>query len=113
MNESDNNTMSILDALIIDIIDDLPLVPLEAKVSVTNYDMDEIRVLELVLGKYLRYKLDQLNETGNEELITECIERSEDESLGDVVAAVFILKEIWKQLRETHRLKVVKDPKGG
>ena len=60
------------------------------------------------MAKYLKNRLCQLNEQGNDALLKECIKRSGDESLDDTGAATFILREIWKQLRESHRLRVVK-----
>jgi hypothetical protein len=56
----------------------------------------------------MKYRLDQLNDQGNDALLKECIERSGDEFLDDVEASVFILKMIWKRLRETHKLRVLK-----
>jgi hypothetical protein len=69
---------------------------------------EELRILELVQGKYLKYRLDQLTEQGNDDLLRECRERSGDKSMDDVGASAFILREIWKQLRETHQLRVIK-----
>jgi hypothetical protein len=60
------------------------------------------------MEKYMKYRLDQSNEQGNSALLKECIERSGDESLDDTGAAEFILREIWKRLRESYRLRVVK-----
>jgi hypothetical protein len=60
------------------------------------------------MGKFMKYRLDQLNEQGNDLLLKECIERSGDESLDDAGATAFILTEMWNRLRESHRLRVVK-----
>ena len=70
MNESDNQTQSLLDALITDLIAEWPL---EAIVNAANLDKNEFRILELTLRKIVKYRLDQLYETGNEELKRECI----------------------------------------
>lgn len=105
MNEHNKNNLTLLDALIIDILNDLTL---EERVSIADLDEDEFRVLELVQGKYIKYRLDQLSKQGNDELLKECRKRSGDKSLDDIGASVFILKELWKRLRETHRLRVVK-----
>lgn len=102
MNEAGN---SLLDALISDLIDELPL---ESRVRAANLDEDELRVLEAVLCKFLTYRLEQLNKQVNEELLNECIARSGDESLDDDGASAFILKELWKRLRDTHKLKVIR-----
>lgn len=71
-------------------------------------DEHELKTLQLVLGKYMKYRLDRLNEKGNDALLKECIERSCNESLDDTGAAAFILQLIWERLKEPHRLRVVK-----
>ncbi len=81
--------------------------PLESRISTANLDEDEFRVVELTLGKYIRHKLDQLDVIVNKKLMEDCLEKSE-ESLDEVDAATVILKELWNQLRETHKLRVVK-----
>ena len=95
---------SLLDALISDIIDEIPL---ENRVRFANLAEDEIQVLEAVLGKFLNYRLEKLDEKVNEGLLNECRERSGDETIDDNGAAGFILTEVWKKLMETHRLKAV------
>ena len=100
MNDSNN---SLLDALITELIDELSL---ESKVRVANLDDKELKVLEAVLGKFLTYRLEKLDKQVNGELLKECIEKSGDESLDDVRASAFILKEFWKRLQETHKLKI-------
>ena len=99
------NKNSLLDALIIDLIAEMPL---EARVSTANLDDNEFRILDLTLRKIVKYRLEQLNDTGNEELKRECIALSGKDSLDDAEAATIILKELWKRLRETHKLRVVK-----
>ena len=105
MNKSDKYPQSLIDALIISILDDLTL---EERVSIDDLDEHELRTLQLVMGKYMKFRIDQLNEQGNRKLLKECREKSGDESLDDAGAAVFVLKEIWKQMQETLRIRVVK-----
>ena len=105
MNNNGEKKLTLLDALIIGILNDLTL---EERVSIADLDEDELKTLQLVMGKYMKYRLDQLNEEGNDALLKECIERSGDDSLDDTGAAEFILREVWKRSRETHRLRVVK-----
>ena len=76
--------------------------------SIADLNEGELQTLQLVMGKYMKYRLDQLSEQGNDELLKECIERWGDKSLDDVGASVFILKMIWERLRETHKLRVLK-----
>ena len=93
-----------VDMVVREIILDLTL---EEKVATANLDEDEFRVLELTLGKYIRYRLDQLDTNVNKALMEDCIEKS-GEPLDKADAASVILKELWTRLRETHRLRVVK-----
>jgi hypothetical protein len=77
-------------------------------VSIADLDEEELKTLQLVLGKYVKYRLDQLNEQGNDALLKECRDRSGDDSLDDTDAAALILTELWNRLREIHRIRVVK-----
>ena len=81
--------------------------PLETRVNTANLDEDEFRVVELTLGKYIRYRLDQMDVDVNETLMKDCLVKA-GESLNEVDAATVILKEFWNRLRETHRLRVIK-----
>ncbi len=104
MNQSDKHNPNTVDAVVDVIIDELTL---EERVGAGNLDEDEFRVLELTLGKLIRYKLDQLDVGVNKELMNDCLEKS-GESLDEVDAATVIIKELWNRLQETHRLRVVK-----
>ncbi len=77
-----------INSLINELLDGLSL---EDRVNIANLSEGDIHVLESVMGKYLKHRLDQLSETGE-----------------DVEEANAILKEIWKRLRATHRLRVVR-----
>ena len=95
MDKDINNTPSLVDALVTDIINDLPA---EGLVSIADLDEDEFRVLELTQGRYIKYRLSQLSKLQSDELIKECRQRSDEKSMGDAGASVFILKEMWKRL---------------
>jgi hypothetical protein len=104
MNSTDHSVPTLLDALITDLIAEMPL---EDRVNIANLSDSDIRILELTLSKYLKYRLDQFNESGNEQLLKECIELTGDESLNDTEAASVVLKQLWIRLGETQRLRVV------
>ena len=59
--------------------------PLEEKVSLANMKKKEVKVLQGVFDLYIRNRFDP-----------------EDEDYED------IMNELWKRVRETHRLRVVK-----
>jgi hypothetical protein len=100
MNQSDKHNPNTVDAVVDVIIDELTL---EERVGAADLDEDEFWVLELTLGKLIRYKLDQLDAYVNKELMKDCLEKSR-ESFNEVDAATVIIKELWKRLRETQRL---------
>ena len=66
MIDHDENNLTLFDALIIDILDNLTL---EERVSIADLNEDELQTLKLVMGKYLKYRLDQLNEKGDDVLL--------------------------------------------
>ena len=104
MNQSDKNNPQTVDAVVNEIIADLTLAE---RVGTADLDEDEFRVVELTLGKFIRYKLEHLDFGVNTELMKDCLLKS-GESLDEVDAATVILGELWKRLRETHRLRAVK-----
>jgi len=69
---------------------------------------DGVLVLQLALGKYLRSLLENQSEDVNKKLLKDCINQSGNETLDKAEAAMYILKELWNRLQETHRLRVVK-----
>ena len=104
MNPSDKNCLTTVDQVVDEIIAELTLAE---RVSAADLDEDEFHVLELMLGKYIRHRLDKMDVAVNQKLMEDCLEKS-GESLNEVDAATVILKELWNRLRETHRLRVVK-----
>ena len=104
MNQSDKNCLNTVDQVVNEIIAELTLAE---RVSAADLDENEFRVLELTLGKYIRYRLDQMDVGVNQKLMQDCLSKS-GESLDEVDAATVIIKELWNRLRETHRLRAVK-----
>lgn len=96
--------LNTVDQVVDDIIADLTLAE---RVSTADLDENEFRVLELTLGKLIRYKLDQVDFGVNTGLMKDCLAKA-GEQLNEADAATVILKELWNRLRDTHRLRVVK-----
>jgi hypothetical protein len=67
---------------------------------------DDLFILEQILGIYIKQKLDEW--AVNEQLLGSCRELADDDNLNESDAAGIIIKELWKKLRETHKLRVVK-----
>jgi hypothetical protein len=101
----DKHPQSFVDALTISILDDLTI---EERFCIADLKPHELRTLQLVMGKYMKFRIEQPNEQGNRELLKECRERSGDDSMDDSDAAAFVLKEIWSHIRETNKIRVVK-----
>ena len=104
MNPSDNHNPNTVDAVVEEILAELTLAE---RVGTADLDEDQFHVLELTLGKLIRYKLEHMDFGVNTELMKDCLEKS-GESLNEIDAATVIIKELWNRLRETHRLRVIK-----
>ena len=104
MNQSGKQNPNTVDDVVDEIIAELTLVE---RVGTADLGEDELRVLELTLGKYIRYRLDQLDVGVNQKLMKDCLSKS-GESLDEIDAATVIIRELWNRLRETHRLRAVK-----
>jgi len=79
---------------------------LKDRTTMANIDEEKLKILQFTLGIYIKNKLDEW--AVNEELMKSCIELSNDEDLSKMDASTVIMKELWKKLRETHKLRVVK-----
>ena len=84
-----------------DIIADLTLAE---RVGTADLDENEFHVLELTLGKFVRYKLEHLDVGVYGALKDYCISKS---GRSDDVPPL-IIKELLKRLRESNKLRVVK-----
>jgi len=105
-NDAENKkSLNKVDAFVADIIAEMPL---EANVGTANLEEDELRVFELTLGKYLRYKLGNMPLAVSRKLKEDCIAKAGDKNLDEIDAAGVILRELWNQLRKTYKLRVLK-----
>ncbi len=102
---SDKQNSNTVDQIVNEIISELPL---DDKVRAANLDENGFAALQLELGKYVWHLIFNQTEVVNEELMADCINQSGNGTLNEFEAASFILKEIWKRLRKTYRLRVVK-----
>jgi len=73
MNQPPKDCLSTVDAVIDDIITEMPL---DERVRTANLDEDGLLVLQLALGKYLRHLLKNQSEDVNTELFKDCIKHS-------------------------------------
>jgi len=105
MKYSNKNGLDTVDAVVEDIIFEMSL---NDRVRTANLDEDGLTVLQLALGKYLRYLLNNQSKDVNKKLLKDCIKKSGNKKLDEAEAAGYILKKLWKRLQETHKLRVVK-----
>ena len=99
------NSLDTVDKIVDDIIAEMPL---DDRVKTANLDEDGLTALQLALGKYLRYLIDNQSEDVNKKLLKDCIKQSGNKTLDEAEAASYILKELWKKFQDTHRLRAVK-----
>ena len=97
--------LNTVDAVVDDIIGELPP---DARFGVVDLGEEELHILELILGRYIKSRLENLDDSVNQELMADCIAKSGDDSIDEIEAAGVILLELWDRLRKAHRLMVVK-----
>ena len=79
---------------------------LKDRMRILEMDANEVSMLNHTMGKYIRNRFGL--RYGNTELIESCRKlANKDDVNPDDVSAV-IISELWKTLRDTHRLRVVK-----
>ncbi len=79
---------------------------LKDRTTMANVVEENLQVFQLTLGLYIKNKLDEW--AVSEELMKSCMAISKDENLSRADASTVIMKELWRKLRETNKLRVVK-----
>lgn len=79
---------------------------LRDKTRIARMEQGELLALDPSLGEYVRHKLGSDGE--NEELLNSCRSMSGREDMDWTQASAFIVERVWKMLRISHRLRVVK-----
>jgi hypothetical protein len=80
--------------------------PLKDKTTIASMAEDELITLQFTLGSNIGKEFGVWS--GNRELLESCEHISGDTHLHPDFAPSVIIKELWKGLRETHKLRVVK-----
>jgi hypothetical protein len=78
---------------------------LKNKSTITQMSEDDLTNLRFTLGRHIR---NRFLYPRNEGLLESCREVAGDKYLHWDQAASIIIRELWKKLRETHKLRVVK-----
>jgi len=80
--------------------------PLKMKAEISKMDAGDLIDLHATIGAYIRNQFKLW--TGNFELLDDCCKVTGYEKLHPDEAAGIIVKELWRKLRETHKLRAVK-----
>lgn len=79
---------------------------LKDRATIANKTLEELTSLRMSLGGYIKNNFGLL--AGNQELMKACRIVSKDAKLQVEDATALIIRELWQELRETHRLRRVK-----
>jgi hypothetical protein len=85
------------------LIDELSL---KDRTTLSNLSEDELINLHISLGEYIRNEFGLW--AGNKDLMASCCTIAQTEKIHEDTASTIIIEELWKSLRETHKLRVVK-----
>jgi len=79
---------------------------LDERVRMANLDKEELRVITYSLSIFIRNQL--FRKDVNKDLFESSRAVSGNKNLNESTAALVIIEELWKRLRETHTLRIVK-----
>ncbi len=79
---------------------------LKNRSAMANLREQELPSLQLTLGLYIKRRLDQWPH--DEAFTASCIAESREEGMDESNLTIMMIKKLWKKLKETHRLRVVK-----
>jgi hypothetical protein len=80
--------------------------PLKQKATIANMAESELISLNTSLGRYILNKFGLWS--GNEKLVESCLTKTDYPLHNEDDAAAVIVKELWRKLRETHKLRIIK-----
>ena len=80
--------------------------PLKDKTTIAKMAEKDLMTLQITLGSYIGSEFGVW--TGNAELLFSCKRASGDLHIDPDHAPTVIIEKLWKRLRESHRLRIVK-----
>jgi hypothetical protein len=80
--------------------------PLKDKATISKMAEGELINLNITLGDYIRKKFGLWR--GNRELMASCCEVARVDNIDQDTASTIIIEELWKRLKATHKLRLVK-----
>ena len=79
---------------------------LKNRSTMANLREEELPSLQLTLGLYIKRQLDKWPH--DEEFSASCMAASREEGMDESSLTIVMIKKVWKKLRKTHRLRVIK-----
>ena len=79
---------------------------LKDRTTISNLAEDELINLHINLGQYIRNEFGLWS--GNEDLMSSCCTIAKMDKIHEDTASTIIIEELWKCLRDTHKLRAVK-----
>ena len=84
----------------------IPVMSLKDRTRIASMDEGDLIDLHFSLGAYVRNEFGLWS--GNDDLLNDCRQMSGITFMNPDDAAAFIIGELWKQLRKTHQLRIIK-----
>jgi len=81
-------------------------ISLKDKTTIANIAEVELSVLHTSIGEYIRNEFGLWS--GNKDLMTSCCFFAKRDKVSEDEASSIIIRELWKRLRESHKLRIVK-----
>ena len=81
-------------------------ISLKDRTTISNLAEDELVSLRINLGEYIRSEFGIWS--GNKDLMTSCCKIVQMDKIHEDTASTIIIEELWRRLRATHKLRVVK-----
>jgi hypothetical protein len=78
----------------------------KVKIHIAKLENNELELIHSTLGKHIKESYGLQFKKG--ELMKDCRFMAKGKVINEDAAAEFIIKELWKKLRKTHALRVVK-----
>ena len=75
------------------------------RTTIGNLTEEELSLLHINLGEYIRNEFGLWS--GNKDLMVSCCKIVNMDKIHEDTASTIIIRELWENLRETHKLRIV------
>ena len=80
--------------------------PLKDKTTIANMTEDDLITLQFTLGTYIGREFGIWSD--NDDLMSSCCAIAKTDKIHEDTASTIIIEELWRRLKESHKLRVVK-----